>query len=253
MAIVRMSNVKFDRWVDFEFAVNRMIDQGIYRDLVDIHGDRVREPDGFVRAKHRMHGSMYGPIGYRRFLPWHRAYLIAFERELRKMDKDLSIPYWDWDNDKGRLKGFSGYLAMSTGRNLGLNPDGTRNDDTNNTEKWFSSHELTESLETFGGDYYIFTSNLERGQHNGGHDWIGGDMADTQFSPRDIAFWLHHAAVDRVWAKWQTLNPGERAHLNTIESRLDPWDDEFTILNIDNIENLGNDSYSYQDPDRPDM
>ncbi|WP_420903229.1 tyrosinase family protein [Streptomyces clavuligerus] len=30
------------------------------------------------------------------FLPWHRKYLIDFERELKKIDASVSIPYWDW-------------------------------------------------------------------------------------------------------------------------------------------------------------
>ena len=249
MAIVRMSNVKFDLWDDFEFAVNRMIDQGIYEDLVNIHA--ARQQNNRRVALHRMH-SMAGYVGKHRFLPWHRAYLIMFERRLREVKTALSIPYWDWDNDEGQLIGFSDYRVMSTRRNRGLNPDGTRNDDTNNTEKWFSSHSQTRGLETFNGNYDAFTEALEE-QHNGGHNWIGGDMANIRFSPKDIVFWLHHAAVDRVWAKWQTQNKGKHASLTGDESKLDPWDDEFTILNIDNIEDLGNDSYSYQDPDRPDM
>lgn len=35
------------------------------------------------------------------FLPWHRAYLRMFERELQKTKpeyKDVTIPYWDWTN-----------------------------------------------------------------------------------------------------------------------------------------------------------
>jgi len=32
------------------------------------------------------------------FLPWHRAYLLAFERVLRAAagDPGLTLPYWDW-------------------------------------------------------------------------------------------------------------------------------------------------------------
>lgn len=38
--------------------------------------------------------------------------------------------------------------------------------------------------------------------HNAGHNFIGGHMA-LGFSPNDPIFWLHHANVDRIWAKWQ--------------------------------------------------
>ena len=256
---VRESNVTFSRWKDFRTAVNEMIREGTYAKLVDIHAARQREPDGLVRSRHRMHGAMFGPVGYRRFLPWHRAYLIAFERELKKIDDTLSIPYWDWDNDQGRLVGFRNYLALAESRDIGLRP-GEESPDPNRPG-WFSSEELTVFLETYEGDYYFFTRTLESGsrtpqgaivgQHGAGHNWIGGDMADVRNSPNDVAFWLHHGAVDRVWAKWQESNPGERAFLSGQDAKLDPWDSEFTVDGIDDIAALGGDSYAYEDPVRP--
>jgi tyrosinase len=36
---------------------------------------------------------------------------------------------------------------------------------------------------------------------------VGGDMA-TGSSPSDPLFWLHHANLDRLWAKWQSQHPG---------------------------------------------
>ena len=248
MAIVRKSNVTFDRWKQFRSAVKEMIKKGIYGRLVGIHGDRVSDPDGLMRSRHRMHGTMYGPTGFRRFLPWHRAYLVAFERELRKVDNTLSLPYWDWDNDQGQLMGVRNFLALSSGRNLGLPPDV---EPTQGRQRWFSSHTRTEEFETFDGDYYTFTRALERGPHNAGHNWVGGDMAEVLISPNDIVFWLHHAAVDRVWAKWQTRNPNERAFLTGSEAKLDPWGNDFTVNSIDDISSLGDDSYSYEDPERP--
>ena len=206
-----------------------------------------------------MHGAMYGPTGFRRFLPWHRAYLIAFERELREIDNTLSLPYWDWDNDQGRLLGFRDFLALSSGRQLGL-PPGIEPTDPNQ-RPWFSSDALTDFFENYEGEYYFFTRTLEAGtrtragmivgQHGAGHDWVGGDMANTRISPNDIVFWLHHAAVDRVWAKWQTKNQNERAYLSGRDARLDPWGNEFTVENIDDISQLDSDTYSYEDPVRP--
>uniref|UniRef100_A0A3Q3W8S8 Tyrosinase n=1 Tax=Mola mola TaxID=94237 RepID=A0A3Q3W8S8_MOLML len=37
------------------------------------------------------------------FLPWHRAYLLHWEREIRKVtgDDSFSIPYWDWRDARG--------------------------------------------------------------------------------------------------------------------------------------------------------
>ena len=244
---IRKSNLTFDRWQDFRSAVNQMIDGRTYQRLVSIHAEEVRESDGLVRSRHRMHGTMLGPVGFRRFLPWHRAYLIAFERELRAIDDTLALPYWDWDNDQGRLVGFRNFLAMSNKRDLGLAPGVNPTD----PRAWFSSENETESLETLDEDYYAFTQRLELRQHNAGHRWIGGDMVNGRHSPNDIVFWMHHATVDRVWAKWQTRNKGKRALLTGREARLDPWGKEFTVETIDNISALGNDSYSYEDPARP--
>nr|WP_202451137.1 tyrosinase family protein [Streptomyces sp. SID4948] len=33
------------------------------------------------------------------FFPWHRHFLIVFERELQLIDPGVSIPYWDWTRD----------------------------------------------------------------------------------------------------------------------------------------------------------
>ena len=56
---------------------------------------------------------------------------------------------------------------------------------------------------------WAFSSTLEAGDpaitvrtHNAGHRFVGGHMAG-RFSPNDPVFWLHHANVDRIWARWQ--------------------------------------------------
>lgn len=38
------------------------------------------------------------------------------------------------------------------------------------------------------------------------------------------------------------------AAIDGSEAKLDPWDDEFTVQNIDDIAKLGEDSYEYVDP-----
>ena len=37
------------------------------------------------------HGNWY-------FLPWHRAYLLSYERAVRQLtgNNDFALPYWDW-------------------------------------------------------------------------------------------------------------------------------------------------------------
>ena len=56
---------------------------------------------------------------------------------------------------------------------------------------------------------WIFWRILEAGwpnalteTHNAAHNFVGGHMAGA-FSPNDPVFWMHHANVDRIWARWQ--------------------------------------------------
>jgi tyrosinase len=41
--------------------------------------------------------------------------------------------------------------------------------------------------------------------HNRVHTWVGGDMQPGT-SPNDPVFFLHHANVDRLWARWQAAH-----------------------------------------------
>ncbi|WNI16492.1 tyrosinase family protein [Actinacidiphila sp. ITFR-21] len=34
------------------------------------------------------------------FFPWHRKFLLVFERDLRLIDPTVTIPYWDWTADR---------------------------------------------------------------------------------------------------------------------------------------------------------
>jgi tyrosinase len=245
MAIQRFSNIDFPKWPEFRNALQTLIDDGIYQQLVAIHADMLPpDPDGYTRSRFHIHGSASGPLGFRRFLPWHRAYLIMFERALRQIDPELSVPYWDWSADRGRMIGFAGLLGTATTRDpgtlAGAPPEPGR-------VRWFTSPDEFSTFTNFTGSYYRFANALESQPHNSGHGWIGGDM-NTMSSPSDLAFWLHHAQVDRIWTLWQQLNPGERAFLQGAEAGLDPWDGEFDVTSIDDISTLGADSYEYVAP-----
>lgn len=64
-------------------------------------------------------------------------------------------------------------------------------------------------------DFSIFVGRLEgrinqslepsNRMHNQAHVWFGGTahMRDSNVSPNDPMFWLHHCNVDRLWALWQ--------------------------------------------------
>ena len=215
-----------------------MIGSGLYECFVHYHSH-----------VHRMHGTTAqrydynGETCYRRFLPWHRAYLISFERALRRINPALSIPYWDWLADqsapgKNQLHGFDAVRGtIEQSRTLGTSIQSHRS-------IWNDIQGNLDALQK-QTKYLTFARTLENDLHNSGHTWIGGDMT-TSRSPRDPAFWFHHAQVDRVWAIWQKNNQGKMADLQGVEAEMDPWP-QFTVESVNDTTNLGSDSYIYVD------
>ena len=252
MPIQRQSTLALtdENWDALNKAISKLMKKGVYGELVQTHAAMVQEPDGFQHSLHRMHGRRGFPVGYQRFLPWHRAYLIVFERELRGINPALSVPYWDWNADGGRLEGFpdpadSLFPEESRWRrNPGARPGEPRR---GRRASWFTREaDIQRAIRTLN-NYDDFTRWLERHPHNFGHVWIGGDM-NTMSSPRDPAFWFHHAQVDRLWTLWQARHPDQRAALSGEDARLDPWQNEFTVKSVDNTLGLGPDSYEYAAP-----
>lgn len=238
MAIIRKSTLEFDKWEDYKNALKVLIDRGIYQRFVGFHA----EGGGMA---HRMHGTMMGPIGYNRFLPWHRAFLVKYEEQVRAVsnDKDFAIPYWDWTQDTiDQLKNFKQFLGTSTVARL-INLDDSRKG------SFFPETRLKDLVVQNRDNYFSFAKILESGPHNGGHNLIGGSMG-TMLSPADPIFWSHHSMVDKVWADWQALlgNKNKMANLDDLDDdyKLDPWEFEFNITNVNDIQSLGeNGKYSY--------
>ena len=48
------------------------------------------------------------------FLPWHRAYLLAFETSLRDRNSSVAVPWWDWTSDTSRAHGVPAAFASPT-------------------------------------------------------------------------------------------------------------------------------------------
>jgi tyrosinase len=79
----------------FICALDTLIANGTYGNLVAIHAD----------MSHMMHGT-------RRFLPWHRVYLVQLEQAIQAIHPDVTIPYWDWT--KTAEEGIPPWLASFT-------------------------------------------------------------------------------------------------------------------------------------------
>src|SRR5215831_6272389 len=60
-----------------------------------------------------IHGSDAGwglcPHGNWYFLPWHRAYILMYERAVRQItgNNDFALPYWDWTLDRQMPQAFT--------------------------------------------------------------------------------------------------------------------------------------------------
>ncbi len=206
----------------FKSAITVLINSGQYGQHVSHHGEMT----------HRMHGSMAGPIGYERFLSWHRIYLLKLEGLLRNIDDRLFIPYWQWTVDRAVpawLAGFAPQVPMPNGTTLNV----TRSPQHPN---FLPSPGTVTTIEAVG-DWPTFVRNLEDGPHNRVHGWVGGRMNDILFSPADVLFWLHHGEVDRIWHNWQQTHPGLKSATIGTDAVLDPWPE--TIDDSQDIAALG--------------
>jgi len=184
--------------------------------LVDIHSNAI----------HQMHSNP-------RFGPWHRIYLLRMEALLMTVDPTVCIPYWKSSEEQAFpswLIGFTPTVTLTSGphtvtRNIGafaLLPNAA---------------DVAAAMSN--GTFNTFAASLE-GVHNSGHVWVGGSMMGIPTAPCDPVFWMHHAEIDRIWAEWQTANPGQNPTLAGPAGIMDPWSE--TEVDTRDITALG---YSY--------
>ncbi|MEU1972555.1 tyrosinase family protein [Microbacterium sp. NPDC019599] len=184
------------------------------------------------------------------FLPWHRIYLLDLERELQRIDGQVSLPYWRFDQAAPNV---------FTRQFMGLSgpQDRVEFSFTNPLRAWvagnlpgvergpgvgpFTVPPVRTEQETLalGGspsaDFAGFAI-MQGNPHGRAHmaHW-SGVITDPGTAPQDPLFFLLHCNVDRLWAKWQwafrrhdpaaarsfatgSVTPGHR-----IGDRLWPW------------------------------
>ncbi|RKP09209.1 hypothetical protein THASP1DRAFT_29006 [Thamnocephalis sphaerospora] len=178
--------------------------------------------DSYVSLHWKMANSTHG---FPEFLPWHRAFILDFERTLQKIDASIVLPYWDWTYDSQAPElapiwrsdwyggnGRPGDNCVTDGQWADWRPFYPqphclhRNWDGNNTMSAYYSPEITRYLQTTAQLYDDFRVRLEAPPHAQVHNSIGGEMP-TMFSPNDPVFYLHHAYIDKAWSEWQALSP----------------------------------------------
>jgi tyrosinase len=181
--------------------------------LANIHGTTA----GFNQCPH---GNWY-------FLPWHRGYLLMYERVVRQLTgfNDFALPYWDWTADSHVPEAFTS-PTLGGNPNALFEPRDMGPSDTIPAEN-VGQAVMTQILngtpfETFGttrpsGQNSLdpmwirrrtgAQGTLEANPHNNVHGWVGGVMAGTR-SANDPIFMMHHGNIDRIWWVWNGIpNP----------------------------------------------
>jgi len=166
------------------------------------------------------------------FLPWHRGYLLQVENRLREISPDITIPYWDWslsprinqdpiwgagpgqfsgtggadrcvadDGPFGTGSGFELTNGNCLQRRLGGGSAGNEATVDNLFTRYPSATQ-----------YDNFRNRLEHGPglNDSVHCLVGGTMCSAR-AANDPVFFLHHAMVDKIWARWQDLSEVHRS------------------------------------------
>ena len=166
-----------------------------------------------------MHTNVSSPQahGAPGFLPWHRAYLLDLERELQAIDPSVALPYWRFDrpapniftpdflgaSDQLGTVGFSATNPLQFWKTDGVQGI--------NRRPFFSTSAappgLRNETQTLGlGTQYPAFRTLEGNPHGTAHTSFGGSISSIGTAAKDPLFFLLHANVDRLWAKWQRQN-----------------------------------------------
>jgi tyrosinase len=182
------------------------------------------------------------------FLPWHRAYLYFFEKQLQDRVPGVTLPWWDWTqaHDEGipavysvkSVGGKANPLASSPIQKSGrVNPkERTTKRSPGPTRFLPSPGRVKQVLEN--PDFFTFQTQLEE-IHGAVHMWVGGTMHLIETAAYDPIFWAHHCMIDRLWYLWQLKHPGIVFRSSYLEQALPPF--PMTVRQTLEITDLGYD------------
>jgi tyrosinase len=178
-----------------------------------------------------IHGNNTGfklcPHGNWYFLPWHRAYLLMYERTVRQLTghNDFALPYWDWTTNRQLPTAFV-QPTWNGQTNPLFEPTRTMSPTDSLPDGVVGPNVITQILgetdfESFGTtrpnqpgniqnsldqswivcEFCGIQGTLESNPHNTVHNRVGGLMRSAQ-SSLDPIFMMHHCNIDRIWAVW---------------------------------------------------
>jgi tyrosinase len=185
------------------------------------------------------------------FLPWHRAYLLDLERELQRIDAQVTLPYWRFDqpapnlinrafigvpnaNDQVQFNAGHPFLNWVASNVLGIQRGGAVG-----PQSVPAVRNEAQTLRIAGTQNPAFGAfaGMQTDPHNPAHtSHRRGWITRIGTAPQDPLFFLLHCNVDRLWAKWQFTfrrhdpndprsypNPGPTRPGHRLNDALWPW------------------------------
>jgi tyrosinase len=208
------------------------------------------EYHGYNRYDCWHHGSQGShQFAYDLFLPWHRAYLLYFERVALADDANAVLPWWDWTSASSHQIGIpAAFAAAQAGGEAnplasGPVPAGVHATPPHTTRSPGPPSQLPTQQTVDGilalSSFDDFTSQLQN-QHDLVHGWTGGDMGNIASSAFDPIFWSHHCMIDRLWYLWQVKHGVDNIPPSYLDRPLAPW--ALTVKDVLDVRKLG---YTY--------
>jgi tyrosinase len=211
---------------------------------------KLNQSGGYVELQNMHLSTNSDEIHHRScFLPWHRAFLLHLERELQEITPSVALPYWKFDEGASNVfrRNFMG-VPDSTGMvnfsstnplinwrlslfGLGNGTRVRRDYASLRRHKWDPLTEGAIKVQNdendtlnLGTTFIVNTypssfSRLESDPHGMAHSSFIGQISAIGTAPADPLFFLLHANVDRLWAKWQWLNGRYMANVTSAYPR----------------------------------
>ena len=145
------------------------------------------------------------------FFPWHREFILRFERALQAVDSSVNLPYWDWTIDNLNTASTESLLWRNDMMGGPGDPANSFRVTTGPFAAWnlrrsnfniFSSPGGGGTVTTLMSSSNYTTFRGLEGPHGSAHVWVGGDMGSVPTAVKDPVFFLLHCNVDRLWSEW---------------------------------------------------
>lgn len=188
------------------------------------------------------------------FLPWHRAYLLYFDRAIRDQapaNSTVALPWWDWTSPRSHSTGVPAAFTVAAVNRL-PNPlfrarivAPTSRPPINRMTRRFPGNpgqlpsqgdvDTLMNLTQFN-DMSAQMEDL----HDFVHGWTGGnlgDMGSLGTAAWDPVFWSHHCNIDRLWYMWQLKQGVNNIPPTLLPMVLQPF--ALTVRDVLSISSLG--------------